>query len=217
MPSVRIALALAATLTGLAIALTLRGAPMSLTGSNGVSDGAEIATTKRDTRACQGGETVPRETSAVRLTLAAEIGPQVTVTARSGGRTITHGVRGPGWTGASVTVPVQRVSHTASNAKICFALARPLEEIVLFGKRTSAAGALVGPLGERLPGRLEVEYLRPGRASWLSLLPSIARRMGLGHAWGGVWIAFALALAMAGAAGLMAWLALRDLRPGEPR
>jgi zinc transporter ZupT len=40
--------------------------------------------------------------------------------------------------------------------------------------------------------------------------------MGLGHAWGGSWIALALASAMAGAAAMMAWLAVRELRPEEP-
>jgi len=216
MLSVRIALALAATLTALAIALTLQGAPLSVAGTNGIPDAGEVATTKRDTHACQGSETVPAGTTAVRLTLAAEIGPRTTLTASSAGRTITHGLRGQGWTGATVTVPVQRVSHTVRNAKICFALARPLEVIELFGKHTLGAQALVGPHGERLPGRLGVEYLRPGRASWLSLLSAVARRMGLGHAWGGSWIALALASAMAGAAALMAWLAVRELRPEEP-
>jgi hypothetical protein len=216
MLGVRIALALAATLTALAIALTLQGAPMSVAGTNGIPDAGQVTTTARDTRACQGGETVPAGTSAVRLTLAAEIGPRVTLTASSAGRMITRGVRAQGWTGASVTVPVRQVPHTTSAAKVCFALARPLEEIELFGRHTLGADALVGPRGEKLPGRLGVEYLRAGRTSWLSLLSSIAKRMGLGHAWGGTWIVFALAITMAAAAALMAWLALRELRPEEP-
>lgn len=215
MRSVRIALALAATLTALAIALTLQGAPMSVAATNGIPDAGELATTQRSTHACQGSETVPAGTTAVRLTLAAEIGPRVTLTVTSAGHAITHGIRGQGWTGAAVTVPVQRVSHTTRKAEICFALARPLEMIELFGKHTSGASALVGPHGERLPGRLGVEYLRSGTSSWLSLLPSIAKRMGLGHAWGGTWIVFALAGAMAAAAALMAWLALSELRPEE--
>jgi hypothetical protein len=212
MRSARTALALAATLTAIAIVLTLHGAPMSVAGTNGIPDAGEVATTQRATSACQGAETVPAGTTAVRLTLAAEIGPRVIITARSAEGTITHGIRGAGWTGAAVTVHVQRVAHTARGAQLCFALARPLEEIELFGRHTTGPDALIGPRGERLPGRLGVEYLQSGHTSWLSLAPSIARRMGFGHAWGGAWIVFALAVVMASAAGLMAWLALRGTR-----
>jgi hypothetical protein len=215
MRSVGIALTLAGTLTALAIAVTLHGAPMSVAATNGIPDAGEIATTKRSTSACQDNETVPAGTTAVRLTLAAEIGPKVTLTAISHGRTITRGVRGPGWTGAAVTVPVQRVAQTASGADICFALARPLEVIELFGRHTVGANSLIGTRRQRLPGRLGVEYLRSGSRSWLSLLPSIARRMGFGHAWGGAWIAFALVITMLCAAAVMARLILRELRPEE--
>jgi hypothetical protein len=217
MRSVRIALALGAALVALALGLTLQGAPASVAGTNGIREGAEVARTDRATSACQLQEALPAGTSAVRLTLAAEIGPPVSVTASAGGRPITHGARGAGWTGASVTVPVRPVSRGVSGATLCFALGRPLESVAIFGQKGPGANALSGPRGERLRGRMGVEYLRPGHASWFSLLPSIARRMGFGHAWPGTWIVFALALAMAGAAAMLAWLALRELRPEEPR
>jgi hypothetical protein len=217
MRSVRIALTLAGSLAVLALVLTLLGAPMSVAGTNGIPDAGEIATTKRNTSACQGGETVPAGTTAVRLTLAAEIGPRVMLTASAAGRTITHGVRGAGWTGAAVTVPVQRVRTSASGVELCFALARPLEMIELFGRHTVGSQALVGPHGQRLPGRLGIEYLRTGSASWLSLIPTVAERVGFGHAWGGTWIAFALAAAMVCAAALVVRVAIRELRPGEQR
>jgi hypothetical protein len=217
MRSMRVALALAGGLVALALGLTLAGAPTSVAGTNGIREGAEVARTDRATSACQVGEVLPAGTSAVRLTLAAEIGPPVTVTASADGRVITHGARGGGWTGASVTVPVKPVPRPVSEAELCFALGRPLEDIAIFGEKSPGANALTGQRGERLPGRIAVEYLRPGRASWLSQLPAIARRMGFGHAWAGAWIAFALLVAMAAAAGLLARLALGELRPGEPR
>jgi hypothetical protein len=212
MRSVRIALAAGLTLLVAAIGLALLRSPLAVLGTNGIPDAGEVARTGRGTSACQAGEVVPAGTSAVRLTLAAEIGPSVTVTARSGARAITDGVRGAGWTGASVTVPVQRVSRTTSNAEICFALGHPLEDIAIFGEHAARADALVGPHGEGLPGRMGVEYLRSGGSSWLSLVPTIARRMGVGHAWGGTWIVFALLAAMASSASLLALLALRELR-----
>jgi hypothetical protein len=190
---------------------------MSVARTNGIPDAGEIATTKRNTSACQDGETVPAGTTAVRVTLAAEIGPRVMLTASSGGRTITHGVRSAGWTGATVTIPVERVHANASGAELCFALARPLEVIELFGRHTVGAESLVGPHGQRLPGRLGVEYLRAGGGSWLSLIPKIAERMGFGHAWGGTWIAFELAVAMACTAAVVVRLAVRELHAGGQR
>lgn len=217
MRGVRVALALGAALVALALALTLAGSPSSVAGTNGIREGAEVARTDRASSACQVGEVLPAGTSAVRLTLAAEIGPAVTVTASYDGRALTRGTRGAGWTGASVTVPVETVSHTVSGASLCFTLGRPLEDVAIFGEKSPGANALAGPRGERLPGRMAVEYLRPGRTSWLSRLPAIARRIGFGHAWGGAWIAFALLIAMGAAGGLLAWLALGELRSGEPR
>jgi hypothetical protein len=212
MRSVRIALAVGLTLLVLAIGVTLARTPMAVIATNGIPDAGEVARTRRGASACQSSEVVPAGTTAVRLTLAAELGPSLTVAAKSGARTITHGARGAGWTGSSVTVPVQRVSRTTSDAEVCFTLARPAEEIAIFGKHTSRANALVGPRGQGLPGRMGVEYLRPGSTSWLSLAPAIARRMGFGHAWGGTWIVFALLAAMASGAGLLMWLTLGELR-----
>jgi hypothetical protein len=217
MRSVPIALALAAALLVIALGLTLHGAPIAVAGSNGIPDAGEVARTRKATSACQAGESLPGATTAVRLTLAGEIGPAIAVTIRSGGHTIAHGSRGDGWTGASVTVPISHVAHTTPGTEICFALGHPLGDIEIFGEHTSGANALMGPRGEPLPGRMGVEYLRPGRASWLSLAPSIARRMGFGHAWGGAWIAFALLAAMASVAGLLAWIVRGDLRVEEPR
>jgi hypothetical protein len=217
MRSVRAALALGGTLLVLALALTLHGSPVSVAGTNGIREGAEVASTDRTTSACQVGETLPAGTSAVRLTLAAEIGPAVTVTASAGGHAITGGARGGGWTGASVTVPVKPVPRAVSEAELCFTLRRPLEDVAIFGERQPGANALTGPRGERLPGRMGVEYLRPGSASWLSRLQAIARRMGFGHAWGGAWIVFVLVVAMAAVAGLLVWLLLKELRPEESR
>jgi len=212
MRSVRVALALGATLAALALAATLTRSPPSVARTNGIPDEGEVASTQERARACQPEELLPAGTSAIRLTLGAEIGPQVGVTVRSGTRIVTRGVRRAGWTGGSVTVPVHRVSHATSHVNVCFALGRPLEAVKILGNQTAAADALVSSGGERLSGRMGVEYLRPGQASWLSLLPSIARHMGRGHAWSGTWIVFALLTAMASVACLIAWLTLRELR-----
>jgi hypothetical protein len=212
MPSVRIALAVGLGLTAAAIGATLSGSPPSVAATNGISGETTIGTTRQSVSACQAGEVLPAGASAIRLAFVAEIGPPVTVTALSGKRVLAHGTRGAGWSGGVVTVPIRpRVSRTTPGVTVCFALGPTVEPLRISGENAPAALALSTPSGERLPGRMRVEYLRPGSASWASLLPSVARRMGLGHAWDGTWIVFALLGAMASGATLASWLVLREL------
>jgi hypothetical protein len=212
MRRVKIALTTGLTLLAIAIGLTLLHSPMSVARTNGISGEAVIAMTRDSASACQGKEVLPAETSAIRLTLVAEIGPKITVAALFGKHALTHGARGAGWTGGTVTIPVKRVSHTTSNVDICFALGPAVEDVRILGQNASGAAALSAPEGQRLAGRMRVEYLRQGHASWSSLLPSIARRMGLGHAWGGTWIVLVLLAAMASGTTLASWLIIRELR-----
>jgi hypothetical protein len=210
MRSVRIALAGGLALVGIAVGVTLAQAPTTVIASDGIADETEVASTRSAAKACQAGETVPAGTTAIRLALAAELGPRVTVTVFSGAAVVTRGTRGSGWTEASVTVPVKRVPHTIAAARVCFALARPIEAVAIFGRKTPATGALSSG-AQRLPGRVAIEYVRRGSASWLSLVPSIARRMGRGHAWAGTWVVFVLVAAMACGLALCCRLVLREL------
>jgi hypothetical protein len=56
-----------------------------------------------------------------------------------------------------------------------------------------------------------VEYLGPGRSSWLELASSVATNMSRGRAWSGIWVVFLVVALMLIAAALAAWLALREL------
>jgi hypothetical protein len=212
MRSVRIALSGGLALVAVAVGLTLTRSPTIAVARNGIPAETILVGTRNGARACQAGETLPAGTSAIRLALVAEIGPRVTVTVTSsGGAAITHGTRSSKWTGASVTVPVERVSRTSAGAQVCFVLGRPLETVAIVGRRTPAAVALTSG-AQKLPGRMAIEYVRQSSTSWLSLAPSIARRMGLGHAWGGTWIAFVLVAAMTCSLALLCRLAVRELR-----
>jgi hypothetical protein len=209
----RVSLALGAglALLTIAIGLTLTRSPPLLAGTNSIPAATRVATTTRSAGACQANEVLPADTSAIRLSLEASLGPRVTVKALSGKRVLTHGERPAGWTGLGVTVPVKRVPQSTSGVKICFAFAVENELVSIFGQRTPATVAATYPEGT-LPGRMRIEYLRPGRSSWWSLALSVSRRMGLGRAWAGTWIVLLVLALMVTAATLASWLVLRDLR-----
>jgi hypothetical protein len=195
------ALAAGLCLTAAAVAFVLSHAPPEVTRyPSPMLDATELGSNTLGARICQAGETLPRGTTAIRVWLEAAIGPHVSAEAISGTHVVTHGVRGAGWTAGSVTIPVTRVTRRWSNVRVCVAFAQSRELVGLQIVQTasaSAATARQGPLPSTrrqstaayregpLPGRILVEYLRPGRESWWSLAVSVARRMGLGHAFSG--------------------------------
>jgi hypothetical protein len=211
-PTRRVGIALVGglTLVAIAVGLTLTRSPTTVIATNGIAGEAELASTSSDAAACQAGETVPAGTTAIRLALVAEIGPRVAVTVTAGGTVFARGTHSRGWTGASVTVPVERVSRTTPGAKVCFALGQPLEAVAIFGRKTPVRVAATAG-AQKLPGRMAIEYVRPGPTSWLSLAAMIARHMGRGHAWPGPWVVFVLLAAMTASVALLCRLILREL------
>jgi hypothetical protein len=212
MRDVKIALILALALVAIALAIVLSGSPPAVTRAKapmvdaelvgGLASGSEI---------CQGGEVLPRATSAIRVWLDAVIGPPLTLTARSGSRVLTSGRRGAGWSTASVTIPVRPVARTSSDVTVCVGAGREREPVRVRGIAGPPGNAAYYADREPLEGRVMIEYLRPGGRSWWSLARSVARRMGLGHALGGARVAL-LALAIVGAMlAASSWLILREL------
>ncbi len=195
---VRIALAAGLALVVLALFLTLSGSPATLAAPRTIPLDRELTTVRHATSICQGGETLPQGTTSLRLSLKALIGPRITVKALAAGRVIASGEHPPGWTTAAVTVPIARVGHTIPDVTVCFALALNDESVEIAGAATARTEAAITSEGQALPGRVKIEYLRPGDRSWWSLARSTARHLGLGRAWAGTWVS-ALVLALMGA------------------
>jgi hypothetical protein len=208
----RVALATGLGLLALGLGITLSGSPVELVRSNSTpAKSLMAATSSGGAEACQSGEALPAGTSAIRLTLLSTGGPQVYVKVLSGARLLTSGSVGSGWGGGSVTVPVRAVDRTTAGARTCLRLGPTKEKVGFIGTRTSPALAAKGGEGEALPGRLRIEYLRRSHSSWWSLVPTIARRMGLGRAPSGAWVTL-LAAILVGTAMLAAcWLTIREL------
>ncbi len=205
-----LALAIGLTVTTVAVAVTLTRAPSVVLASNlgqrQLIDPAESALT-----VCQGGETLPRATTAIRVALGSFTGPRVTLAGYAGGRVIAHGDHGPGWTGHTVTFPVHPLAFATAGVRLCVAFDTHDETVNVLGERTPPSQAALDASGEPLPGRVRIEYLRPG-SSWWSLAPSVARRLGLGRAASGTWNAL-LVLALVTAIVVCASrLALREIR-----
>jgi hypothetical protein len=208
---VRLAFVAAFALAALAVGVTLSGSPVVVAHTNGTFADGQIAETVSNAGACQSGEVLPAGISAIRLTIFSDAGPQVSLRALSGARVLTHGAVGSGWVGGSLTVPVRPISHTTSGVRLCFKLGPTREKVAMVGVPTSRAAADRSNVGEVLPGRIRVEYLRAGRSSWWSLARTVARRMGLGRAPSGAWIALLAIVLMGAGIAAASWVAIKEL------
>jgi hypothetical protein len=207
-----VTLAFGFALVVLALVVVLSGSPQVLAGSNGIEPLGNVLTmVPGGGSACQAGETLPAGASAIRLSLGATAGPRVAVAVRAGGRIVAHGVSAPGWLGNVVTIPIAPVAHTVRDATVCFAFAGADERISFFGLPTAASSAARSGRGA-LPGRVAVEYVHSGSSSWWSRAVAVARRMGLGRAWAGTWVALFVGALMAAAIVAASWSLIRDLR-----
>src|ERR1700684_907381 len=114
--------------------------------------------------------------------------PRVTLAVLVAGRKVSSGAREAGWTSQTVTVPVKSLAESLPDVTVCASFSLRYGYISLLGEHTSRATAM-RYRDRALAGRLLIEYLRPARRSWASMAVSIARRMGLGRAWSGTWVA----------------------------
>ena len=205
--NVRTVLAGGLALLSVAVAVRLSRPPLAVVGTNSIAAEREVGVTKEAVSFCQSKETLPAGVSAIRLAALAHIGPTVTVTALSGSRIVAAGTQAAGWTGDSVTVPIEPQSSTVRHAEICMAFAPAVNLVELFGETLPRAGEAP---------RIGIEYLRPGRRSWWSLALPVARRMGLGRSPSGTWIALIPILLMAAAVVVTSWLVVTQLGASSP-
>jgi hypothetical protein len=209
----RIKWTLAAALAAIALAVvvTLSHAPAKVLLARSVSGAKVLAATNLDAGACQGGETLPRGTSAIRIGLFAVSSPEVFVRVLEDGRRITGGVLGFGWSGEGATVPVTPLARSAAPVEVCFSMRAVTSSIELLGVPTSSREA-ASSAGRPLPGRISLEYLQPGSGSWWSRAGAIVSHLGLGHAASGVSDALLVIVLTASLAVLSSWLVVKELR-----
>lgn len=208
MPRVWISLAVGLLATMASVGFALSRSPSTVAATNGVPAEVTVATSG-DQSFCQPGGTVPAGTTAVRLAMTNNVGPRVALRVLSGSTVISRGVREAGWgTAETVTVPMQRVPRAIDDALICLALGEAPEQIQLNGE-------LIRTPGRAASLRLRMEYLRPGSRSWLSLIPSIARHLGMGRAPSGAWVAYLVIAIMLAISAIASSLIIRQAAIGR--
>jgi hypothetical protein len=150
------------------LAVTLGHTSPRQAGSNYVPEVEEAAKHRGSWRHCQDGETVPKDAARLRL-LVGTYGPPTpelrVVVRRPGGAVVTVGALRSGGREGHVDIPVQPVSETQGNRRVCVSVSGA-GRTVLYG-----AG-----------GRLRLDWFREGSESWFKLVPTISHRFGLARA-----------------------------------
>jgi hypothetical protein len=208
---IKLVLAAALTLIAIALVVTLSHAPATSTLARSVPPESKLVFTNLDARACQRGEALPSDTSAIRVGLFAVSPPEVSVQVYAGSRHVTQGTLHPGWEGGGATVPVHMVPYAVAPVEVCFELGRVVGTVQMLGRTTPAVDATLSE-GKPLPGRVSIEYVQSGHGSWWSRAGGIVRRMGLGHAASGSWDALLVFVLAATVLALSSWLVTRELR-----
>lgn len=210
MRTVGVALAVGAVLLAGALAAVLSGSPIAVIGTNSVPVSETVEYVAGGFHTCQPTGTLPRGTTAIRLSASANTGPRITLKVSSEGRPVTAGERDTGWgVDQTVTVPVKRVTATVVGAKACIAFGPVIEGIGIKGVPVRSSRPDAKAAGGVF---MRLEYLRSRDTSWWSLLGSVVRRMGYGHAPSGTWVVFVLIALMVAVAALVARALL-----GEPQ
>ena len=225
----KITIALGLVVLAVVGAITLMDAPPRVVRSVGRElvgrgENAPIGFTTSHLVVCQTNEALPAGVVGVRLWMRAFYGTPVHLALDHGSHILATGAHSAAWTGQSVTVPVTPLSYEVANVALCFAIGPNSEPVTILGAsapaRLRAVAARSGNLsepgigvteGEPLTGRTESNTWLPvtargGRVSW-----AVARRMGLGRAVTGTWIALLAAVLMAVTATLAIRQALREL------
>lgn len=174
-------------------------------GGDMTPNGAFVAGLGAGQQTCQEGELLPADTSAMRATIGSygKPGPPVRVTLTGPhGELLSSGGLRAGWKEGIVQIPIAHVSKATEGVRVCLgdAGAGPI----------TIAGAQPDPgfhmqVGDRtIEARLRYDYMRPGRESWLQLLPTIVHRSTLAKsglvrhwAWAGALVLMLLAIGLA--------------------
>lgn len=209
--SVLVALVGGLTVIALAAVAVLAHSPLTVAGTNSISARNYIELEEKSKlSSCQPAGIIPHGTSAVQIAIEGlHFSPAATVKILAGSRVLREGKQpGGGASIPTVTVPVGRLAHAVSNARICMTVGPAVEPIRFYGTPRNFSAA-TNPLQQ---ATLHIAYLRTGTKSWSSFVPSIVKHLGLGHAPSGTWVAFLVLILMLAIIVIASRLTLEELR-----
>jgi hypothetical protein len=154
-------------------------------GSDLTPNGAFVALLGGGQQACQGGELLPADTAALRMTIGTyrKPGPALTVSMTApNGTVLASGGLPEGWREGVLRIPVSQTSTATEGVRVCLRNDDPRHRgrVIALAGDTPDPGYTTEVAGRTLANlRLRVDYMRPDRESWLQLLPTIAHRFSL--------------------------------------
>ena len=184
-------------------------------GTDRTHAGAFVATLHAGQSACQEGELLPADTSAVRATIGTFGRPGPALAdhlPRASRRSSSRRARcAAGWRAGLVQIPLPHISTATEGVRVCLRNLGP-GAIGIAGQQPYPGFHML-VAGSEVEGQLRYDYMRPGRESWLTLLPTIVYRSTLAKAPALRHWAWAAALVlMAFAVALAAWTIVRAER-----
>jgi hypothetical protein len=208
----RLTLAVGLVLIAGGLIATLSGDAERRTGTNGIPATVFLGQVTAGNTLCQAEERIPSGTAALRFTAVStsHAAPQLTVTLARGG-VVQAKSSDARWDGDdAIVVPFARPLRAGAFAEVCVRLrAADPRPYGFMGVRTYL-GEGASQDGQPLAGRMHLEYLSAGSGSWWSFVPTIARRLGRGHAWSGASVALLAVLLMLTPIAVSAWQLSRD-------
>jgi len=194
-----------------AVGLALSQASVRRTGTDDVTISGVVETLRGAHRLCQDGELLPAGTAAVALTGAPARRPalRVDVLDAATGAPLAGGAAGA-WSGSRLRVPLHPAAVRERRVRVCVALRAPRApaSAALYGGPAAGASSATDA-GQRLGGRIRIDYLGAAPASWASFAPTVAARLGRAHALSGTSVGLLAALLMLLTIALAAWLLVR--------
>ncbi len=204
-------LAVCALVLATGIAAALSHASVRRTGTNDVVVAGVVDTLRGAHRLCQDDELLPAGTGALELTVTGRGHPAMAVELldTATGAPVAAGTT-DAWGVASATVPLHPRIARDRDVHVCVGLHAPGAgaAAMLYGAPAAGAQSATDD-GQRLGGRLRIDYVSSGARSWASFAPTVVARIGRTHAWSGTPVALFAALLTLLSISLAAWLLVR--------
>jgi len=196
----------------LALTLTLSRASVRRTGTNDVTLAGVVETLRGAHRLCQDGELLPAGTAAVELTGVGRRRPELSVEALDAatGAPLATGASDAWRDDSRLTVRLHPAVGRERAVRVCVALRAPRAgtSAALYGEPAAGARSATDA-GQRLGGRIRLDYVRGAPSSWASFAPTVLARLGRAHALSGSAVALLAGLLMLLTTALAAWLLVR--------